>query len=239
MHLDPATFFINILSSLPWWFFIILVLAILLQPLKSNNTRRRTCKNQKNGLDLIIERVQKNMKKRKKRQNSFHNFEDTKPYARDIEVKSKQNSTGYNSFYKQSPTRQKMSSQQKKKKGDEYETYVANYFKQQGWTVWEHGKEKGVKDSSIDLIIKKDNFIYFVQCKNWETWKINDKNVKATRTDVRDYLKKNKDFWNLIKGYQMKILYVSPKNSLTKGAYRYIKENQDIIEYKVIPRINN
>ena len=32
-----------------------------------------------------------------------------------------------------------------------------------------------------------------------------------------------------------KILYVTPKASLEKGAYRYIKENNDILEHQVIP----
>ena len=133
------------------------------------------------------------------------------------------------------PYERKTSNQDKKNKGNSYETYIANFFKAQGYYVWEHGKEKGVKDSSIDLIIKKDKYIFFVQCKNWEKWKINHKEVKATRTDVREYLKKEKEFWNLIKSYNPKILYVTPKRCLSKSAYTYIKENSDIVEYKVIP----
>ena len=52
---------------------------------------------------------------------------------------------------------------------------------------------------------------------------------------VREYLKNNKEFWNLIKDYQMKILYVTPKKCLTKSAYKYIEENKEIVEYQVIP----
>ena len=127
---------------------------------------------------------------------------------------------------------------EKKAKGDEYEKYIADFFREQEYYVWEHGKEKGVKDSSIDLIIKKDKNIYFVQCKNWENWKINHKEVKATRTDVREYLKREKLLWNLIKNYESKILYVTPKECLSKSAYTYIQENSDIVEYQVIPIIN-
>jgi hypothetical protein len=129
----------------------------------------------------------------------------------------------------------KMTMKQKKEKGDKYETFIANFFKEQGYFVWEHGKEKGVEDSSIDLFVKKGKLVYFVQCKNWENWKINHKEVKATRTDVRDYLEKNKEFWSMIKDYEMKILYVTPKKCLTKSAYKYIEENSDTVEYKVIP----
>ena len=136
---------------------------------------------------------------------------------------------------KAAQNKSKLTNTEKKQKGDIYEEYIANFFKEQGYTVWEHGKEKGVHDSSIDLIIKKDKFIYFVQCKNWDKWKINHKEVKATRTDVREYLKNNKILWDLIKDYQSKILYVTPKECLTKSAYTYIKENNEIVEYKIIP----
>jgi hypothetical protein len=129
----------------------------------------------------------------------------------------------------------KMTKREKKIKGDRYETYIASFFKENGYYVWEHGKEKGNEDNSIDLFVKKEECIYFVQCKNWETWKINHKEVKATRTDVREYLKENKEFWELIKKYKMKILYVTQKECLTKGAYTYIQENNEIIEYQVIP----
>jgi len=130
---------------------------------------------------------------------------------------------------------QKMTNKEKKDKGDKYEVFVANFFREQGYYVWEHGKEKGMLDSSIDLFVKKDKYVYFVQCKNWNTWKINHKEVKATRTDVRDYLKKEKILWELLKDYQSKILYITPKECLTKSAFTYIKENQELVEYQVIP----
>ena len=129
----------------------------------------------------------------------------------------------------------RISNIEKKQKGNKYEEYIATYFRDLEYTVWEHGKEKGMEDSSIDLFIKKDKYVYFVQCKNWDRWKINHKEVKATRTDVRDYLKKNKEFWNLIKDYQMKILYITPKRCLAKSAYKYIEENRNVVEYQVIP----
>jgi len=135
----------------------------------------------------------------------------------------------------------KTSYAEKIKKGKEYEEYIANFFREQGYTVWEHGKEKGRKDNSIDLVIKKERFIYFTQCKNWESWKIGHKEVKATRTDIREYLKEHKDIWNIIKNfnYTSKILYITAKECLTKGAYKYIEENKDIIEYKVIAMNNS
>jgi len=135
--------------------------------------------------------------------------------------------------------KQGLTYKEKVEKGKKYEAHVANYFKEQGYYVWEHGKEKGRKDKSIDLFVRKDDHAYFVQCKNWEKWKISDKVVKATRMDIREYLKENKEFWKLIKEKNVKILYATSKECLTQGAYRYIQENKDIIEYKVIPMDNS
>ena len=122
-----------------------------------------------------------------------------------------------------------------KEKGDKYEAFVADFFRKQGYYVWEHGKEKGVKDSNIDLFVKKEKYIYFIQCKDWKTWKLDHHKVKATRTDVREYLKVNQEFWKIIKNYELKILYITSKECLTKGAYTYIQKNNSIVEYQVIP----
>lgn len=56
----------------------------------------------------------------------------------------------------------KMTNEEKKEKGDRYESYVANFFREQGYYVWEHGKEKGVLDSGVDLFIKKNEYIYIL-----------------------------------------------------------------------------
>lgn len=144
------------------------------------------------------------------------------------------NINGYDSFYKKD-NKKTLSKQEKKAKGDMYEAYIADFFKEKGYYVWEHGKEKGRKDGGIDLFIKKGKQAYFIQCKNWETWKINDKIVKATQTDVRNYMIENESLTNLLTDCKKKILYITSKECLTKGAYRYIQENNNIIEYKVIP----
>ena len=175
----------------------------------------------------MIESISKDIKRKKTEKRNIKKKYTTKNKKTEFYKTNTTKNRGYKSFNKEYYN--------KKEKGDIYERYIANFFKKQGYSVWEHGKEKGKEDKSIDLFIKKENFIYFVQCKNWETWKINHKEVKATRTDVREYLKENKDFWNLIKNYNMKILYITPKECLTKGAYTYIKENSNVVEYQVIP----
>ena len=133
----------------------------------------------------------------------------------------------------------KMSNEEKKKKGDIYEEYISNFFREQGYYVWEVGKEKGVKDSGVDIFVKKENIIYFVQCKNWETWKLNHNTVQAIQTKVRNFMKQEKGLTKLANGFKKKILYVTPNKCLTKGAYKYIEENSDILEYQVIAMNKN
>jgi HJR/Mrr/RecB family endonuclease len=84
-----------------------------------------------------------------------------------------------------------LSNEEKKIKGDEYEKFVAEHFRKEGYYVWEHGQEKGKQDGGIDLFIKKGKDTYFVQCKNWENWKINHDTVQAVQTKVRNYMTEN------------------------------------------------
>lgn len=125
--------------------------------------------------------------------------------------------------------------QAKKEKGDRYEEFVANHFREQGYYVWEHGKEKGVEDRNIDLFVKKAKEIYFVQCKDWEKWKIDHNKIKATRMDVQDFLNENPMLKEMISDFEWKVLYVTSKKSLTKGAYAYIQNNKDVVDHIVIP----
>jgi len=133
------------------------------------------------------------------------------------------------------PKNIKMTYKEKKEKGDKYEKFVASYFKKQGYYVWEHGKDKGVEDSGVDLFMRKDEYIYFVQCKDWENWKLDHNTVQAIQTKIRNFLKKEEPLRKLTNGYNQKILYVTSKRCLTAGAYRYIEENSEILEYQVVP----
>ncbi|MGD9718800.1 MAG: restriction endonuclease [Sulfurimonadaceae bacterium] len=129
----------------------------------------------------------------------------------------------------------KLSHEEKKEKGELYEKYVANYFRNEGYYVWEHGEEKGRRDGGIDLFIKKGNETFFVQCKNWENWKISQNTVQAVQTKIRNYMQENPNLTKLLNGKNKKILYVMPKPILTKAAYAYIKNNHEILDFKIIP----
>ena len=128
----------------------------------------------------------------------------------------------------------KTSHKEKVKKGREYEEFVARYYEQLGYLVWEHGKEKGRKDNGIDLIAKKDKEIIFMQCKNWSassSYKISHKELKSTRQEVSDYIEKNPIF----KNYNQRIIYILSNDVLHKSAYHYLEEYKEFIECQIIP----
>jgi len=122
---------------------------------------------------------------------------------------------------------------EKLEKGAMYEIYVANHFRELGHIVYEHGREKGVEDGGMDLFVKDGQNIYFVQCKNWSTWKIDLNTIQATQMKIQNLLNKKRDWKELFKNYKSKIMFVAP-SGLEKGAYRYIEENSDELEFRKI-----
>ena len=117
-----------------------------------------------------------------------------------------------------------------KAKGDAYEQYVAKHFRDQGYTVAEHGKINGVKDQSIDLILKRDNEVILVQCKNYKadtTYKINHEKIKAFVGETAFYLQDNP----IYEGYELKRLYVVSNPVLDKSAINFINNHTDKINY--------
>lgn len=120
-----------------------------------------------------------------------------------------------------------------KEKGDIYESFVCNHFEEQGYLVVPHGKNKGVKDDGIDIILKKDEEVLFVQCKDWNIknkHRIDSKEIQYTRMNVRDYIEKNRAF----EMYDWKILYVTSDNILHASAKYKIRECAREIEHRII-----
>ncbi len=119
------------------------------------------------------------------------------------------------------------------KKGAIYEAYVAEIYRQRGYDVEERGKALGKKDGGIDLIATKEDEVIFIQCKNWKEngkWKIKQKDIKAFRSDIRDFLINNPEY----KKDYMIGRYVISGNILHKGAYIYIKQNNHILDFEII-----
>ena len=145
---------------------------------------------------------------------------------------------GYNSFYKKNNN--KTSYKEKIEKGEEYEKFISQYFKEREWISYEHGLEKGLKDGGIDLIVKKDKEFLFIQCKNWDSnhkYKMGIKKIKEYRKKTKEFMLKNPRTSRMIVdlNYKIKLVFISTEDIYTQEAKKYIKENKDILEYKIIP----
>jgi len=118
-------------------------------------------------------------------------------------------------------------------KGYLYEEYITEHYRKLGYFVWEHGKEKGRLDQGIDLIVKKDKEIIFIQCKNWKQntkFKIDHVRVKASRAEARQFMLNNP----LFKGYDNKFRYTLSNDCMHPSAIKYIQETNGLFDYEII-----
>jgi len=194
---------------------------------------------------LIVTIVVSILKKPKKRKYNKYK-KNTKKSSIWNNYKKKNSSYNYNNFKNGITKKAKkhtLSRKERKEKGDFYEKYVSNYYKEQGYITYEHGLEKGYKDQGIDLFIKKDKEYLFIQCKNWEKRTINKKIIIEYREKSRQYMINNPKISKIIinNGYKIKLIMVTPKDCYTEDAKRYVKENQEVVNYQIIPieNINN
>jgi len=123
---------------------------------------------------------------------------------------------------------------EKIEKNSAYEVHVSNYHMTLGYTVWEYGKELGVKNYGIDIIVKQERKVLFLQCKHWNKsnkYKITYKHLKSIRQDIFDYIAKDV--------YLFYIWYWSYLCCLEdisdKSAYYYLDEYKESIKAKIIP----
>lgn len=119
------------------------------------------------------------------------------------------------------------------KRGKEYELYIAEHFRKQGYKVKEHGLINNRADSGIDVIAMKNKEITLIQCKNWREnskYKVDHNLLKAFIGNTTDFLEKNKEKAN---GYIIKRLFVTSSDVLDNSARYFLKES-NLIEHQII-----
>lgn len=120
------------------------------------------------------------------------------------------------------------------RKGRDYELYITNYFKLQGYKIKPFGILHGKKDKGIDVIIMKNKVITLIQCKNWEAktgYKINHKDLKEFLGNTTAFINNRE---NEAKGYEIKRMFVTSNDVLDSSAKHFLRENK-IVEHKTIP----
>ena len=118
-------------------------------------------------------------------------------------------------------------------KGAKFEKQIANYYKDLGYLVQERGKEKGLKDKGIDLVIKKDDIYTLIQCKNYApTSKVTEKPLRTFYGDCNLFIENNS---KLTKENTELLFIVSNEKSISRTAKQYLKDYRNfkctVIEY--------
>jgi Holliday junction resolvase-like predicted endonuclease len=137
---------------------------------------------------------------------------------------------------KKEDSSKKTTQKEKIEKGELYEEFIAMVYKLHGFTIWEHGKDKGVLDKGIDLIVKKDKKIILIQCKNWNEkgkYQITHKDIKAFRMEGLDFIEKNQIFQD----YELHFKYILSSNFIHSSAIHHIQECHDDgknVSYQII-----
>ena len=119
----------------------------------------------------------------------------------------------------------------KRKKGTEYELYIAKYFRNEGYKIYMNGLNNGKKDDGIDVICHKDKETILIQCKNWK-YPIEQKDIRAFIGDCHVYVNKNAAF---LRNRKIRKIFITSNEETKKAVELYVKENQAEVEYITIP----
>jgi hypothetical protein len=113
---------------------------------------------------------------------------------------------------------------------DDYKSFVANYYKVQGYTVWEYSKDREIPNSEkLNLVLKKSKEIILVQCKN--------NKINIDKEQVIDFEAQSEAFLGehqIFKNYNIRLRYTMAGLFLEEDAYEYIKQHSDTIDYDIV-----
>lgn len=134
----------------------------------------------------------------------------------------------FNQYKKQTWTKQ--SYWDNKKKGDNYERQVGNYFENEGYCVEYRGLTYGKKDGGIDLIAKKEEELLLIQCKAWDSTIIKQKHVIKFLGDCSVYLQ---DYPQEAK--TVLPIFVTTSEKSDYGLNQFLRYNPRKIKYIIMP----
>ncbi len=117
------------------------------------------------------------------------------------------------------------------KQGRDFENYVSDYYKNQGFTVI-NNFEKNVEDEGIDIILINDDELCLIQCKNWEIQSIRDKEIKEFLGNCYMFLYKNISYRKYKK---IRRIYITSKSNLDDSAKYLLKNYYPFVEYLLLP----
>lgn len=120
-----------------------------------------------------------------------------------------------------------------KEKGEVFEAFIADHFRGLDYDVIERGKLYGKKDKGIDLIATNENETLLIQCKNWSA----GGRYSITHSHIKEFIGNTFVFLEggEFSDQRIRRLFVVSENVFDRSAINYIRDNSDIVEYRVIP----
>ncbi len=110
----------------------------------------------------------------------------------------------------------------------DYSTFVANYYRAKNYTVWEYSKEKNLIDYALNLVVKREKNILFIECRS------NSKEI--TLENLLEFEKVGAEFldqYRLFKNYNILYLCICSEDRFSQQASVYIAKNSHI-SYEIL-----
>lgn len=110
-----------------------------------------------------------------------------------------------------------------------YKNFIANYYLDRGYTLWNHTEDKGLDDKNINYIAKKNREITLINCRG-NPIDITVEEIKMFEQQKEAFVLENPIFAD----YDVKLLYNMSGFFLTEEAFWYIQENSSTISYQIL-----
>ncbi|MDD4506829.1 MAG: restriction endonuclease [Sulfurospirillaceae bacterium] len=133
-------------------------------------------------------------------------------------------------FNHQKNTTTRPSYQENKKRGNDYEQQVGEYYEKIGYKVIYHGLNKGRKDGGIDLIAENSYEIILIQCKAWKNAIVKQKHVKEFIGNCAIFLEDNPQNTTMIKRH-----FVTSSETEDHALSKYLIQHRDKIQVIIMP----
>lgn len=121
----------------------------------------------------------------------------------------------------------------KNKKGADYEFYIMQFYRNEGYNVFPNGYIKGFEDEGVDLIAHNDETkeTILIQCKNWK-YRAELKDITKFYNDCKNYQKKHKHYLN---GRYVRKVFVISNEIENLEIDNFLKKINNEIEFLNVP----
>jgi len=112
---------------------------------------------------------------------------------------------------------------------DLYKMLIQKKYQNDGYTMWNYEKEKGIYAEKIHFVAKKDKKVLLIHCRTNKN-DISIEHIIEFQKNRATFLTQNPVF----EMYNVKLQYTMSSFSLTEEAFKYLKEKKNSIYYEMI-----